>query len=364
MRKIILILLVISGTALIAESAEHFTPYNGEQLLPDEGLNPTFWLPQIPDHGYYHENYFLILAGDRGHWFIINVTFSHISMKGTLAGFETSYREPGKQTRFFKSCYPIEELQIDADCPSIRVRDQMLSAEPPQYKIHTQYETFQLEATITSDYPSFRIRNGRIRFDDSGKKFFDHSIHVPRGRFEGVLKDGTIQEKVSGYAYLDHSRQTIVGSKFSRRWYSLRCFHPQIALGMMDIITTDRYGGKRIPSLFLGSQDGIRLVTENHVLTPTQPVTDEECGYRIPQQFALDLEGEDITLSCRYGNLPMIDRFDVVHHLNAMERFLLKTFFARPVFYRYAGAITLDLTLDGIRQSVDTLGIYEVVHVR
>jgi hypothetical protein len=296
------------------------------------------------DRRTWSESWFHVARLDSGHTLFITFMVSNISLTPPDAGVEVSLGMPDGTYRFIKSLYDEKDLAIAPDNFSIRIGPNRVWGAHPSYRIEVHESGIDLELAIRSCCPGIRLRNGRVTLGAKGRHLFDHSTHIPSSRVEGTLRTDDTPIPVAGWLHADHCYQDLPSSAFSTRWRSLRFFQGDVGLVYVEFDLTAEYGGAPVPWLYLIEDNKVRCLTDQVRFTEQDPASDAATGYTYPRGFTLEVIDPACSLKCRYTAQGMVDRLRVADHLGVVQRTILKTFIADPVFYRFL--VTVDLTLE------------------
>jgi hypothetical protein len=367
MRFLVFLSLWMPGLFLAAPAAravEPYTAFTGPQrpLASPMPLEEMGGLHRM-DRRTWSESWFHVVRLDSGHTLFITFMVSNISLTPPDAGVEVSLGMPDGTYRFIKSLYDEKDLSLAKDAFSIRIGPNRVWGTHPGYRIEVHEKGIDLELAIQSCCPGIRFRNGRVILGKKGQHVFDHSTHVPSSRVEGTLGTGGTPIPVQGWLHADHCYQDLPSSAFSSRWRSLRFFQGDVGLVYVEFDLTAEYGGAPLPWLYLIEDNKVRCFTNQVRFTEQDPVTDPATGYAYPRGFTLEVSDPACPLRCAYTARGMVDRLRITDHLGLVQRTILKTFIADPVFYRFLDSVDLTLEPQGRNRRVTGEGVHEYIVV-
>ncbi len=356
--------------------------FSGEAIVPFEGLDTSVEalnrgldskdLAFHPQPGtVYNEQKFFLCQCDSGHVFFVGF---YILRAGPIKkyGLSATAIAPDQRRIFVQRVYGPDSFRFSTTECLVEAGPNYIKGAYPKYALHIEDEALTLRLAIQDLAPGWRPGNGRVFFGSRKEKFYDVVVAHSRARVSGEcrLKGDSRFTPLSGMLYGDHSYVNLMPTEQAVNWYSLRAFGPTMSVNYVEFVTPETYGSQRIPWVQIVDNNRILYATCNVGQQLSNFQTDQETGYQYPTRIELRIDEPQCRMKVAIDALRSLERFDVFSDLNPTLRVLAKTFFHRPIFYRFLSEYVIDLRLEP-REDIPLIvehmagkGVSEVVFVK
>jgi len=311
----------------------------------------------------YNECLFILLQLDSGQTLFINFLGTQVPAVKRKAGVEISVCPAAGPAEFIRTEYPWPAGPPAPDRFSVQIGPNAFSGWAPRYALTINEPQLTLDLSLTAAHAPARPGGGKTYFGSDRQKFIDTLIVFARARAEGSITHGGTTARASGWAYCDRTYQNILGSSLSDRWYSLRYHDAQRSVAFVAFQTPAKFGAALVPFLIAADDTGIVGLTTKINVTGAGHRRDPKTGYNVPAAFAFSADGDGFSVAGRCEAVRELEQLDILAHMSFLERNLVKTFFARPVFYRFASACDIGLNSAGATVQCSGPGVQEYVQV-
>lgn len=311
----------------------------------------------------YSESWFYLLECDAngGPILFLNFIYTNMGLMSGMTGVEVVVTEANSAPRYFRQEARTSDYQETRTSREMAFKNASLSGLPPDnHRVSVNLEGLSLDARFLEMVPGFRLGDGKTPLGNDPDDYVWNAVTIPRARVEGTLTiDGT-EQSISGWAYAEHSYQTITSNRYSRRWHTLRMHNDDYSLIMLDMEPTKRFASSNLRFIALTDKDGVLVTSTNFDLEANHSKPDVE-GRPVPTQFDVNLLSPGFDLVGSAVNEGPLDRYVMADHLNKSGAFAVKAFAGNPVFYRSTSECSFRLTLDGVETNLTGDAVSEVL---
>ncbi len=319
----------------------------------------------------YNEQKFFLCQCESGHMIMIGI---YILKFGPIKkyGISLTVILPDFQRIFVQHLFDKDEFHVSTERCEVRAGNDTLKGAFPDYTLHIQDPKVTVTLSIHDLVPGWRPGNGRVYFGEERDRFYDFVMSNTRARVQGtlLLPDSPDPIPLKGFLYSDHCYVNLMPTDQAVNWYSLRAFGKELSVNYIEFVTPEKYGDQRVPWLLVTDNQQILYATGNVERKLFRYRKDPESGYEVPWHMELKVTDPGFRLDARVEAESVLDRFDVFSDLNRTLRFLAKTFFHRPIIFRFLSRYEIRVQLDEeadrpeLQEQISGKGMSEVLFVK
>jgi len=309
----------------------------------------------------YGEGYFFLGAFEDGSYSFANVFLTNLGPGDNKGNFDVSIVEPNGQVYFARSELKSDGVQAATGQMDVRIGQNRAWGRSPNFNIKINEQKVNLDLKYNAVLPGFAINSGRVLYGNP-EDYYSSYILIPRAEVSGTISTPGGARSVKGYGYSDHGVVTMMPHKYSKRWFSLRCFDKNYTLNILEFTTPAEWGGRAVPMIMLAKDKQLLYYGTQYTLTPSQWQTDAKTGIKWPQHFdfSIDRPGK-IKITGGYTVQRQIEYLDIISKLNFLER-QVAGFFAKSYVFRFAVKVNGEVTYpDGHTEKFEAPGVSEVL---
>lgn len=365
MRKTVLMVFLMLAILFVVAAA-------GELLIWPKLPNVPNYHIGLPDSTYgvhpidreaYGEGYFFLAAFEDGTYTFFNLFITNLGPGSNNTNIDFSISEANGKNHFARTEFSSDNVQTATDHMDVRIGEHRIWGKYPDFQIKASANGYGLDLKYHSTLPGFAINSGRVCYGDP-EDFYSNYVIIPRADVQGTIQTPNGKRKVKGRGYADHGVVTMMPHKYSRRWFSLRCFHDKYTLDILEFTVPEEWGGRKVPMIIFGKDGEILYGGADYTLKPSQWQTDAQTGLKWPKHFdfSTDQPGK-IKVKGSYSIQKTIDAIDLLSHMSFFERQIAR-FFAKSFIYRFLVQVKATATYpDGSTESFSAPAVSEVLYI-
>lgn len=285
----------------------------------------------------YVETWFYLMTFSNGYRFDANAFLSNMSLKKMSPAVEFALFTPEGERLAYRHYGDPKEARYDRAGFDLSIRENRFRGSLPEFRLTVGDGDLGADLTLRCPTPPWRYGDGLVRFGTDREKFWEFFVACPKGVASGVLKVKGKEIPVEGVGYHDHSRQNIVNTEYSRRWFNLRLIDGPAVL---DAIEFESKEGRHVGAWV--ALDGDRIASEgstcDYEFGGVAP--DPEFGHPLPATIAFRCPGR-VTAEGTITTERTLEAIDVLAQLPWVIRTFIKAFIAQPYIYRLANRYEL-----------------------
>lgn len=191
---------------------------------------------------------------------------------------------------------------------------------------------------------------------------FFWAVHQGRNRIKGTLTRKGITNEVTGVGYADHNWGRKPLNKIARRWVWGR-----ILAGDYTIVYADvEYKDQSIISkpLYIAKGDRMIVGTGSPSIRQSDFTTHPVLKRHYPRKIRIDFETGAIHARIDIRQRSLIEEVDLLafSNLNRFTQWVVRTFIARPSYFRVIADYDVTILTDGIEDKISGTCLYEVMN--
>ncbi len=326
---------------------------------------PDSWHAQHPiDRESYGEGWFWMGAYDDGSYHFANFMVTNLGpgdQKGTV---DATIWEPGGTTHMARLAFDKDSFKASKDRLDVKIGQSRIWGSQPNFHLQLAAKDVALDLNYQAQLPGVALNSGRVIYGDP-ENFYSVYTTIPRAKISGRITTPSGSREVNGYGYSDHGVVTMLPHQYSKRWYTLRCFHEKYTFDILEFTVPPKWGSQRVGLAILGRDDKILYAGSRYALTGTSVQREPKWGVPFPRRydFSIDRPGK-VKLSGHYTVKQQMHAIDVLSQLSFLERQIAKLF-AKSYILRFLVEVTAEVTLpDGTTEKFTAPGVAEVVQIK
>jgi hypothetical protein len=353
--------LLAAGVVFAAGTVQIWPKLDG---VPNFSLGlPEAMYGQHPiDRESYGEGWFWLGVFDEGSYSFANFTISNLGPGDNKGQADMTVWEPSGQTYVRRAPFKEGALKAAPGKMDIQIGANHLWGSYPTFNLKMAEQDVALDLRYQATLPSFTINSGRICYGKPDD-FYSAYITAPRAKVSGVLRTPSGQRQVNGFGYSDHGWVTMLPHEYSKRWFTLRCFHEKYTLDFLEFTTPPKWGGQRAPMVIFGANDKVLYGGPRYTLTPSDWQTEPKFGQKYPKRWDFSFEqAGKVKVEGSYAVQKVMHVIDVLSQLNFLER-QIAGLFAKTYLLRFVVNVEATVTTpDGTAEKFAAPGVAEVIH--
>ncbi len=252
--------------------------------------------------------------------------------------------EPDGTRHWAKHAINKETIKMASDYLYLKGDKNFVEGRGMKYRVHYDFEGFYCDLTYRNVLPPWKPGDGWV-FLTPDKKIFNYYLtNCPWADVTGAMKVAGKTLNVVGQGYSDRSLSVMPPTRQNPYLYSIRTFSPDGTppdkrwfFGLLESISHEEYGSKRLPTLKLAHGNKWVLSTKNYTLTPKDFVKGPDTPYEYPTRLIIHTRDQGYALDGEYRCRKLFDFTDILAELPAWARKAVTKFVKRPVFFRCLG---------------------------
>ncbi len=328
------------------------------------GLPENVYGSHPVDRETWGESYFFLSKLDDGTHTFATVFITNMGPGSGNTTMDLAVCEPNGQNHWGRTEMKRGTTQAATDRMDVQLDTSRIWGKFPNFNVKMDVQKCAVDLKYRSTLPGYAINSGRVIYG-SPADYYSNYVIIPRAEVTGTIRTPAGARQVKGYGYSDHGAVTLMPHKYSRRWYSLRSFHPKYTLNILEFTVPQEYGGRTVPMILFAKGDKILYAGDRYTLTPSQMQTDPKYGVKWPKRmdFVLDRPGV-AKVEGFYTVQRTIEVVNVLDRMSFLER-QIAGFFTKSYVYRFVANLSAKVTLpDGTVESIETPAVSEVLEIR
>ncbi len=312
----------------------------------------------------YTENWYYEFELDNGYHMQVNYMKTNIGVIKGVCGVQVWLMKEGQKDLSIGRELPLDAYKEDRANMQINWRKRNgIKGLPP--KGHEIYFNINKGPGISANIKFGRIVKGFVPGDGvykfNKKKDEEMGVYVaiPRARVVGTLTVGDQTIKVRGWAYHEHTYQTMLGNSFMRRRYQSRLHTNEQTVSINLFETNSTYGKFSHGWSYVATDQG---VTDIFPTVNYEALNSTKVGpYSVAQGFKATGQGSKASLNVEIGSKTLLQRFSLTQDMSTMMKAVVKAIIGNPMFYRYNTTTKATITQGDQATPVEGKGFYEVM---
>lgn len=346
-----------------------------DNVFPGKWGIPTSNIPEVDfewkpiRNPFESQSLYLLERMENGGWVIIYF-FVLKAPIGEKWGVIATVTEPDGKRYQFKEEVPGNEIGFKPGSAQIKMGQCSFDGKAPTYRVHFEAGGLAADLVFSNLVPTWKPGDGTTYYSPDKKTFYKYSAVCPFSKVAGSLKYNNKTVNAAGWGFGDRAQSNLSFFHQNRMIYAVRAFPkktdgPKYAVSMLEYIAHSSYNSMRLPTLIIMDEKGYLVSTRNYTLKTADFRKDTNTGYSYP--WRIDITGQDqgVDFKLHSQATRVEDVLDVINELPSYLRPIARKYFARPVFYRFTGGLTGELTLkDGSKARIDLDGYSEVTFIQ
>jgi len=334
--------------------------------LPNYGVG----LPEVEygvhpvDRETYGESYFFMSKLDDGTTTFATVFITNMGPGSNNTSMDLAVCEPNGKSYWDRIQFKHGQTQAATDHMDVQLDTSRVWGRFPNFNVKLDVGKVAVDFKYRATLPGFAINSGRVVYG-SPEDYYTNFVIIPRAEVTGSVRSPTGTRQVKGFGYSDHGRVTMMPHKYSRRWYSLRCFHPQYTLNMLEFTVPQEWGGRTVPMITFAKGDKIIYAGDTYTLKPSEWQTDPTYGIKWPKRFDFVLDRPGLArVEGFYTVARTVEVVNVLDRMSFLER-QIAGFFAKSYVYRFLANVKAKVTWpDGSTDTFESPAVSEVLEIK
>ncbi len=285
---------------------------------------------------------------------------SFVSGKPTVTF--TLYWPDGRRTDYVRH---FDQDEIKASCSDLNIETPagfLKRLNSTTFHAVWRMDDVEADFVLTTEAPGWKpIEKSQTRKNSSSAGFW-WVIHQAKNRIKGTLTVGGKKENVSGTGYADHNWGIKPLHEITKKWVWGR-----ILAGDFTIIYADvEYRDSSVVSrpLYIAYKDRMILGTGGPEIRQLKFIMDPIQKRYYPSVVEIRHAGEDVSANIRIKMHKLMESVDLleVAGYSLPLRWFIRTFIARPCYFRLMGVYDGEIFMDGRKNTIKGECIYEVMN--
>jgi len=354
---------------LVAAVAQEDLVWPGKWDHPAENIPEADFAWKPARYAFENNSLYLLEKLDNGGWLILNF-FTFRASIGQKWGVTATLTENNGKRHFFKEEISDKEIETRQNSAFLKMGKCVFDGAAPTYKAELKIEGFSANLIFHNRVPTWKPGKGVTYFTKDKKVFYKNYMICPFSRVSGTIRYNGKTMDAAGWGYGDRGYSNLIFFRQHKYIYAIRGFpkkgaKAKYALSMLEYEAHPSYNSLRIPSIIIMSDSEYLVATKNYKLKLGDYRKDPNTGYTYPWRMEVDGDYNGVLFKLRSQAERLEEVLDVINELPSYIRPFAKKFFSRPVFYRFSGSLTGEITQrNGTKIQLDLHGYSEVVFVQ
>jgi len=227
------------------------------------------------------------------------------------------------------------------------------------YKAGWDMDGLHAELTFTTLAPGWRPTGGDGVNEDHLDFFW--AVHQARNRIAGTITENGVTRKVTGIGYADHNWGKKSLADITRYWVWGRILAGRYTLVYADVDYIDSAITSR--PLYIARDNTIIVGTGSPTIIQSDFATHPVLKRHYPKKIAIDYSYQGIETHVTIRQKAVVEDVDLltVSGFNRLTRWIVRTFFARPTYFRIIADYDGTIIENGRSVSISGECLYEVM---
>ncbi|MBC2717075.1 MAG: hypothetical protein HF978_17360 [Desulfobacteraceae bacterium] len=279
---------------------------------------------------------------------------------GNIEAMFTLYTKDWVREEHIATLNP-EEVDISYDDISIET--------PAGFVRRIDDKTYHVKWTIDDIDAEFKLTTfseGWIPHEDGGRvnqpdMDFFWAVHQGRNTVNGTITRNGKTQTVSGVGYADHNWGKKPLNEITRKWIWGRIIAKDYTIIYADV---DYYEpGLEIDLLYIAKGKKVIVGSGSPYIRQWDFETHPGLKRHYPNQVDIEFDSKDVSGKIFIKKKRLVEECDLLEiaGYNSFSQWIIKTFFARPIYFRVIADFEGSITTDGKTDTINGECLYEVM---
>ena len=312
----------------------------------------------------YGESYFFMSRLDDGTAIFATVFITNMGLSSNNTSMDVAVCEPGMKNYWGRIEFKHGQSQAAADHMDVTLDTSRVWGRFPDFNVKLDVKKLAVDLKYHSTLPGFAINSGLVVYG-SPDHYYASYVSTPRAEVTGTIRTPAGARQVHGYGYSDHGRVTMMPHKYSKRWFSLRCFDAKYTLDILEFTVPQEWGGRTVPMIAFAKGDKLLYAGDRYTLTPSDWQTEPTYKMKYPKHFDFSLDRPGVVkVTGLYTVQSPVEIVNILERMSFFER-QIAGIFAKSYVYRFLVNVQANVTFpDGTTDSFTSPAISEVLWIK
>lgn len=261
---------------------------------------------------------------------------------------------------------PMNDFRASRERCDVRIGRSWMSGDLKNYRIHYESKKIQADFTLEGVTPPWRPATGYCFYGKNEAHYFAWLAAVPYGRVTGEIAVDGARRAVKGSGYHDHNWGNIELARILNDWWWTRAQFGDYTVITSEMVTTKRYGHRKIPVFLLADRNGIILEDSRNMKllrsgAVKNPVSGKPVENRLSFVYSEPAAGRYATYTLERKKDILV--FDLLKMVPSWKAFAARCIGIRPWYHRILGDGTLEFDIKGKKERLKTETVYELMYL-
>ncbi|MGE7837391.1 hypothetical protein [Viridibacillus arvi] len=232
-----------------------------------------------------------------------------------------------------------------------------------KYLIHFVDDDIEYRCTMKPILPMWRPKTGHIFFGEKQEDFFAWFVAQPSADLEAVMTVNGQQCKLVGNGYHDHNWGNAEINNLINHWYWCRANVGPYTIISCDIITSKKYGYRRLPVIMIAKDGEILEDREEYTVIERKDTIEHLFTKKFMDNKLkfIQSSGSNTSYEIEYHRKEDIDESSLLDgmELSFLKRIAVKLLKVNPTYIRSVGTVTLTVNENGKHEVYKQEGMWE-----
>jgi len=281
-------------------------------------------------------------------------------VSGDIEAMFTLYTEDWVRKDYFIKLNP-EEIRVSYDDVHIETPAGFVRRlDDNTYHVKWAIDDMEAEFTLTTLAQGWMPGKTRGQVNLPENEFF-WAVHQGQNRIDGTLTRNGVTQHVTGIGYADHNWGKKPLNEITRKWTWGR-----IIAGDYTIIyaAVDYHDPALVLNpLYIAKGDRLIVGSGSPTIRQWDYETHPGLGRHFPRQVEIEYDGDGIQAKLHVRKKRLVEDVDLIKYAgyDGISRWLIRTFFARPTYFRIIAEFDGSIRVDGEEDAIAGECLYEVM---
>ena len=263
------------------------------------------------------------------------------------------------QTAFF----PPEAFRAARGACDMTIGENCVQGDLHRYQVRVQAGNLAADLAFTASVPAWRPGTGKTHFSADGAAFFGFLAAVPHGTVEGCLTYNGGTHAVHGAGYHDHKFGTVDLNQVMWNWVWGHAHVGGYTVVFAEMASFNKFGNVMLPFFLLARGDEI-LTGDGRPLTLQSGQTQmHSSGHPYENRLNFSWQQDSNRVVLRLSQPRIIEATNPLAFIPPEKRDMERSV-GHPFFFRFNSDLDLEVSLQGIEESIAGKALYELMLVR
>jgi hypothetical protein len=305
------------------------------------------WLRHPQKGKYYSESWTLAARSKKGHIMYLQFLYSNIGVFTGTVAVNLSFRHPGKNAQHYVFEYSQKEWGEDQKTGRIGVGPNWMAFDGKVAEVRIKEEQVKMRVRLKSRIKGVKLHDGKYFLGkEDSSPWVQVFNHIPRGIISGEVEVEGEKFVFTGDGYVDHWVQTVLGTDYCHRMWTVRFFHKNYTIAILLQVPQKKVGGERLVQVLVADSNKVISFGESFTLKGIAEASDPK-GHKYDTAYKItygDKAGK-VRLAGLFKKGKLWDRDAILDQLNKAQKQVVKWIAGNPVVYRLEGQAELTLQL-------------------